>query len=112
MKINGDTKMNRRQFLYALAGAMVTTVAGLATSQSFAAGTHHAAHHQHESPHEHHAARAHQHDGETQDSHFHHNHDGLDDHHHDCRHKGQVVSGTGHHKEECEGHDGKWMSSY
>ena len=105
--------MNRRRFLNVLTGAMVATVSSLGARQSFAGGhgaLHHAAHHQHEKAHVHHAAKEHRHDEEPQDSNYHHRHDDYGDHHHDCRLTGKIDAQTGHHRQECQDHDGGWES--
>lgn len=99
--------MNRRWFLHVLAGAVVTTVASLGARQGFA-HEHHSEHHNHEEEHEHHSSNDHEHDETQQDSHYHHSHDDYGDHHHDCRNTGEVDSQTGHHRQECVGHDGDW----
>ena len=107
--------MNRRQFLNALTGAVVATAASLGARQGFAAGQdHHAPHHQYEMGHTHHATEAHRHDEERHDSHYHHNHDEYvvdDDHYHNCRLTKDIDARTGHHREECQDHDGRWIES-
>ena len=103
--------MNRRQFLNALTGAVVATTASLSARQVFAVGYgHHAAHHHHEMAHAHHAAKEHRHDDERHDSHYHHDHDDYGDHHHNCRLMEDIDPQTGHHREECQDHDGRWLS--
>ena len=105
--------MNRRRFLNVQSGALVATVASLGARRGFTHGhgsAHHAAHHHHEKAHEHHAAKDHRHDEARHDSHYHHDHDGYGDHHHSCRHMEDIDPQTGHHRQECQDHDGIWKS--
>ena len=105
--------MNRRRFLHVLTGAAVAAVASLGAGRAFAhgqGGGHHAGHHHHGKAHMHHAMRNHRHSEVRHDSHYHHDHDDHSEHDHACRLTGEVDAQSGHHKMECQGHDGGWES--
>ena len=77
--------MNRKRFLYVLAGALMATVLSFGASQ----GDEHKT-------------------GDPGDSHYHHAHDKPGDHQHNCRATGKTDAKTRKQTLECQDHDGNW----